>query len=734
MEIGSIYEINPETVTGADTYNASAFRLLEIEKYNKKNIRFTASGREAIALALKSLLKNRPGISKRCLLPAYMCDTVFFPFEHAGWEIHFYHIEKNLEADEKNLCDRIASVQPGLLFIHPYYGIDTWKSLRPLLKTWQQQGICIMEDVTQSYYLRNAQWEADYVIGSLRKWYPVPDGGFAASNDPFPEERLSENRKLTDEKLALLVQKWSYLYSTENAQKKKEIKDDYLQKNRALEAWLDCYDGIGALSRESMKILSSVNEENCRSRRNVNYNYLRENLGSQTQFFPIPFEETSEAAPLYFPVYVQDREDLQKFLIKHEIYAPVLWPIGKENADHLTQAEGYIYDHILALPVDQRYGQAEMQHMAEVLKKYEKERTQNAKIAESPDAGPEVIAIRADANDIIATGHIMRCITIARQLQAKGKKVLFFTADEYPHHMLAQAGMEYVCLHTDWNQMEEEITVLGQELKKYGCKKLLADSYQVTKKYFDNLKTVCKIIYIDDCFDTVYPADMIINYNAYHVRFPYEEAYKGKARLLLGTAYVPLREEFQTPSSYDPLNQNSDAGRQILVSSGGGDQYSALCGILSEAIAREECSKNIFHVVVGRFNKHTEELEQLAGKYPNIHLHYNVTNMAELMGQCTIAISAAGTMLFELCAMQIPTIFFVCADNQQYDSDFFAREERMLFAGDIRTHRKACLKQVITHMETLLNDLEMQTRMKRKLHEVTDGKGALRIAEEIINL
>ena len=204
MEIGSIYEINPETITDADSYDASAFSLKEIDKYEKKHKLYTASGREAIALALKSIEKNRPAIEKKCLLPGYMCDSVFFPFKRAGWEIHFYHITKDLKADKENLCDRIKALKPGLIFIHAYYGIDTCSFLRPLLKGWQAQGICIMEDMTQSYYLNNIQWEADYIVGSLRKWYPIPDGGFVASNEPLSDETLYENRIFTEKN-------WSFL-------------------------------------------------------------------------------------------------------------------------------------------------------------------------------------------------------------------------------------------------------------------------------------------------------------------------------------------------------------------------------------------------------------------------------------------------------------------------------------------------------------------------------------------
>lgn len=357
---------------------------------------------------------------------------------------------------------------------------------------------------------------------------------------------------------------------------------------------------------------------------------------------------------------------------------------------------------------------------------------------EKPEIISQTIGIRADANDTIATGHIMRCITIAKQLILAGNKVLFFTADEYAGELLEQAGMPYVCLHTRWDHMEDEITLLREELPKVNCRKLIVDSYQVTEKYFSSLSDLCKLIYIDDCFEKVYPVDMVINYNAYHVRFPYEEAYAGKAKLLLGTAYVPLREEFGNAADdfvkYDDNSAGSMIDTHILLSSGGGDPCNALSGILSEATQDQILQNIIFDVVVGGFNQNVKALERQAKEHPNIRLHYHVQHMAELMGQCTAAVSAAGTTLYELCAMQIPTIFFASADNQQYDHEFFAKEERMLCAGDIREDRDRCLKEICSRLKLILEDEKMRDRMKKKLHEVTDGRGAQRIAEEIIEL
>lgn len=721
MEIGSFYEIDPAAVGSGNQMAQQSPELFEIKKYGKKYCGFAASGRGAIALALKNIEEKRPDLPKRCLMPAYMCDSVFLPFLHADWEIFFYHVDQNLETDREDLKRRVEETAPGLIFVHCYYGADTCKPIRPFLRECREKGICVMEDVTQSYYLNEAGREADYVVGSLRKWYPVPDGGFVVSDEELTEEEPGSGGFFTEKRLEYQQEKWRYLHEQADPSKKREMKADFLQKNREMEDWLDQHTDIGEMSAQTAGILRTVKEEECRKKRSENYGYLCQRLENKTQFRPILSVRESGAAPLYLAVYAKDRRKLQDFLRENDIYAPVLWPVGKENEACLTAQERYIYEHMLALPMDQRYGQKEMERVAEVMEEFEKRET------------AERIGIRADANEVVATGHIMRCITIAKQLIACGKRVLFFIADEYAQEFLEQAGLEYVCLHTAWDRMEEETKILCRQLEKSGCKKLLVDSYQVTKPYFEKLKESCKLAYIDDCFEDVYPVDMLINYNAYHVRFPYEETYAGRTRLLLGTSYVPLREEFAQERSAE----REDNKLHVLLAAGGGDRYHALHGIFSELLetaGQSEMEQVVFHAVLGRFFEGKEELEQLAARHSNIRLHCSVNNMAELMGQCDAAVSAAGTMLFELSAMQVPAVFFVSADNQQYDREFFEKENRMLFAGDIRRDREGCLKQIRICLQKLLEDEDLRGKMRTSLRKVTDGRGARRIAAEIADL
>lgn len=720
MEIGSIFEVEPSTVR--ESVEADALRLCQVDKYGKRNQCFTASGREAIELALISLERERPEIRKRCLMPAYMCDSVFIPFVRRGWELVFYPVDSDLETAGEELVGLALENDPGLLFIHPYFGADTCKGVRTQIASLRKRGILLMEDVTQSYYLKEAGQDADFVVGSLRKWYAVPDGGFVVSDFPLAEDILESGDDYARERLIPLVRKWEYLMERQE----KDVppaglqaeKEAFLKRNRALEEDLDRYQGVRRMSRVSATILAGMNESAAAGRRAENYRLLYEKIRGMKRLWPV-LGGGKEAAGLYLPIYARERDGLQRFLGERGIYAPVLWPIGEENRDCLRGEETYIFEHMLALPVDQRYGAAQMEEIAATLSLYE----------EQP-----VIGIRTDANDEVATGHVMRCITIARRLKNMGCQVIFFTADKEAKETLLRAGMEQICLNTEWNRMEEEVPRFKEILGLSGVKILLVDSYQATPAYFEKLGDRVRLAYIDDCFDAVYPVELLINYNAYHTRFPYEETYGGKTKLLLGTEYVPLREEFAATEDAREKVEGQKAGFDLLVASGGTDAWGAVLGVLEKASGMEAFQNVTFHAVVGVYHPQGDAIEEFARTHENVKVYRPCLDMAGLMAVCDAAVSAAGTMLFELCAMRVPTVFFQSADNQRYDREFFEKEDRMLFAGDIRQDKEACVKALCEGLGSLLTDKDRRRRMREKLSEVTDGQGAWRIAEEIVKL
>ena len=68
--------------------------------------------------------------------------------------------------------------------------------------------------------------------------------------------------------------------------------------------------------------------------------------------------------PSHFTVLAERRDALQDFLKEEGIHTTAYW--GKSplaDTSRCPQAQ-YIYDHVLSLPCDQRYGPAEMERIA----------------------------------------------------------------------------------------------------------------------------------------------------------------------------------------------------------------------------------------------------------------------------------------------------------------------------------------------------------------------------------
>lgn len=321
-----------------------------------------------------------------------------------------------------------------------------------------------------------------------------------------------------------------------------------------------------------------------------------------------------------------------------------------------------------------------------------------------------MVVIRADANSKIGMGHVMRCLSVADALLKRGEEVLFVTADDTPVPLLTKKGIPYCVLHTDYADMEAELPKLWNALSELpqgpGVPEaalpqrntsILVDSYYVTEKYLAALKKRITTIYMDDIYAFSYPVDMLINYNIYGEEMGYEkDAAFADTKLLLGANYVPLREEFSVGAGYaqsrkelsaetenvtpaeDRLHQTTEQGRTadggILITTGGSDSFNLAGQLLMEAMKYDALKEKEYHVVSGSLNPHIGELQALAQKHENIHIHCNVTNMAELMAESEVALSAGGSTLYELCAVGVPVIAFSFAENQERLVQTFVKE------------------------------------------------------------
>lgn len=332
--------------------------------------------------------------------------------------------------------------------------------------------------------------------------------------------------------------------------------------------------------------------------------------------------------------------------------------------------------------------------------------------------------IRVDANEIIATGHVMRCLAIADAMRKLGETVIFLTADEKGEELINSRGYEVICLHSRWDALEEELDVLIKTIKTHSISKLLIDSYQVTYKYLEVLEAHTQVIYLDDLDAFPYPCSRIINYAVYA-----EECSYGKheqKQHLLGCSYMPLREAFRGL----PEKKNSHKISHLLLLSGGADRFHFTKKFLEKYTEWEYAKDYILTVICGRFHEDYEELCQMAEEKENVIIKSNVTDIERYMQQADVAISAGGTTLYELCACGTPTISYLLADNQRKNVESFAWRGLIPYCGDVRT--EAVSENILRQIALWAEKPDERAEISGKMQKLVDGKGAERLAKELL--
>ncbi len=340
------------------------------------------------------------------------------------------------------------------------------------------------------------------------------------------------------------------------------------------------------------------------------------------------------------------------------------------------------------------------------------------------------VYIRVDGNEIIATGHVMRCLSVAEQLRKLGAMVTFVVADDRPCELIERKGFEVDVLHTAWDDLEKEIDIFQEYVFKNKVEIVLLDTYYATTLYMEELSRLINIIYVDDLCRETWPVHSLIHYWAFADSAQYKKAYTKQGEnegFLIGGMYAPLREEF----SYIPYDVNENV-QKVLITTGGTDQLNVAGNLLEKILSDDICSQLEYYVIVGCFNQNRDKLLALKQNHSNIHLHDNVTNMSNWMRACDVAISAAGTTMYELCACEIPSICLEVADNQE-GAIRWEQEGYMKYAGNAYKDMENCLNGCLQALKEYVGSYEERVEKSKCMQSLIDGNGAYRIAEYIIN-
>jgi hypothetical protein len=203
----------------------------------------------------------------------------------------------------------------------------------------------VVLDYSQSFFAPPVD-EALATIYSPRKFFGVPDGGLLISRVPVSLPEGQDTGSF--ERMSHLMRR---LGDCPEA--------GYAEYQHSEESLTECEPK--RMSSLTERILSSINFDHASKKREENFLFLHERLGEDNK---ISLDISSITAPLCYPFLTHDA-DLRRRLINNRVFVATYWidaisRVSDEWAEKMVR-------NLLPLPIDQRYGQKDMERLVSII-------------------------------------------------------------------------------------------------------------------------------------------------------------------------------------------------------------------------------------------------------------------------------------------------------------------------------------------------------------------------------
>lgn len=292
------------------------------------------TGRTAIWYGIRSL-----GVHK-VFAPYYYCPDIIAMLEQTGVEISYYRIGADFLP--LNVLDEEDA---GIILVN-YFGVVGEKLLR-YSKNFRK----VIFDQAHSFYTPPVLEEGVMNVYSCRKFFGVSDGAYLIGKGiekPELERDVSSVRAGHLLKSVELGTNSAYLESKHN--------EEVLGEKKL------------AMSVLTEQILRGTDYEAVAAKRNRNFQYLHQRLKKLQQL------EIAESDPVPYAYPLLLDRDIHKELVRERIYVPVLWSQLLERKWNGTLEQRYSAN-IVPLPLDQRYDEAQLEHMVRIIEACLEEKT-----------------------------------------------------------------------------------------------------------------------------------------------------------------------------------------------------------------------------------------------------------------------------------------------------------------------------------------------------------------------
>ena len=205
----------------------------------------------------------------------------------------------------------------------------------------------------------------------------------------------------------------------------------------------------------------------------------------------------------------------------------------------------------------------------------------------------------------------------------------------------------------------------------------------------------------------------------------------------MGVEYIPLRKAFRHNTIYSVKSNVTD----VMITTGGSDPYFAAGSILEAIwetyIQNAESgvlNKITYHIISGPFNRFAAQLKDFCAEKEPFRIYENVQDMKTLIKQCDVVITATGSTLYEVSALGVPMICFYFAENQRQGAQALASLTEVVNAGAFAENKKQVTFNILQALYRCIHDYTYRERLSKQERTLVDGKGAIRLAEELVAL
>ena len=322
---------------------------------------YLVNGRRCISYLLDSV----DGIPKRAVLPAYICNSAIEPFDTRGFETLFYDSNRKLEPDVAEIADLIDG-KPSVIVHMGYFGFNTNEAICEIESLVKESNSVVFEDKSHTLFTSYASTCADAEFASIRKWIGIPGGGVVNPvSDIFSFKPVcGVFAEVSESRQRCLRMKATYMATGES-----DLRERYRTGFAEAERLMDEDSIVYGLDDESIRIIKCLDIGRLVERRQTNFRTLLKHLSHDKRFVPVFSVLPENVCPMFFPVFVSDskkRDELQREFASKSLFCPVHWPRNDYLKSYHKEYE-YIIEHTLSIPCEQRYTEADMDRVAEIV-------------------------------------------------------------------------------------------------------------------------------------------------------------------------------------------------------------------------------------------------------------------------------------------------------------------------------------------------------------------------------